>query len=49
MVEEIKSLHVNNTWDSQSCQKGRRPLDANGFMQRKKNLRMITCVTRPDW
>ena len=43
MVEEIESLHVNDIWEfaygnSQSCPKGRKPLNTNGFMQRKKDL-----------
>jgi len=48
MVEEIESIHVNNTWNSQSYLKERTPLDANEFMQRKEDLRMVVCITRPD-
>ena len=43
------SLFMSTTHENlQSYPKRRKPLDANEFMQRKKNLRMAVCVTRPD-
>jgi len=32
MVEEIESLHVNDTWELAELPKGKKVIDANGFM-----------------
>jgi len=48
MMKEIESLYVNDTWELSELPKRRRPLDANGSLRRKKDLKMLLCVTRPD-
>ena len=47
MVEEIEFLHVNDTWELAELPKGKKPLDANGFLRRRMNLQMILSITRP--
>ena len=48
MMKEIESLHVNNIREL-AGPKGRRPLDANEFLQRTVDLHMLLCVTKPVW
>lgn len=50
MSEEMKSLRKNQTWELTNSQKGRRQLDANGCMQRKKDfLAKMMFATKQDW
>jgi len=47
LVEEIESLHINDTWKFLSCPNERRQLVANESLQ-KKDLKILLCVTRPN-
>ena len=50
MNGEMQSLYKNDTWDSLSCSKGRRPLDASGCMPRSKDLsKKMQCAIRLGW
>jgi len=48
MVEEIESLHVNDTWELAELPKRKKPLNANKFLRRRMNLHMVLYVTRPS-
>ena len=41
MLEEMKSLHKNDTWERSGYPKARRPLAASEYLQRNKNLKMV--------
>ena len=50
MMNEMSSLHKNDTENCQSCPRKRKRLVVSGYLQRNKNLQMmILYTTKPDW
>jgi len=46
MVEEIESLHVNDTSELFELPKGKKTIYCKWFLQRKKDIEMLLCITR---
>ena len=40
-MEETESFHVNDTWELVELLKGKRPLDANGFLRRMMDFQVV--------
>ena len=50
MMEEMSSLHKNDTWELSELPKGKKVIVVSRYMQRNKNLSEVTLYTiKPDW